>query len=106
MGPAAVLDLPPSALHAPAAVLQVTPAEAHRAFERLQKANPGTKFLSAEPSQVPGLIKLRLANGQLAYADKSGRYLILGVVFDMTAGQALDGALDAKPDTIPGETND
>lgn len=95
MGPAAVLDLPPSAIHAPAPVSRVTVADAQRALERLRASNPGTTYVSAEPSSVPGLVKLTLTDGKLAYTDKSGRYLIMGVIFDMTAGKALDGALDA-----------
>lgn len=104
--PAAVLDLPPSAIHAPAPMSRVTAADAQRALERLRAANPGTVYVSAEPSQVPGLIKLILGDGKLAYTDKSGRYLIVGVIFDMTEGKALDGALDAVQLKSPGETND
>ncbi len=103
---AAVLDLPPSAYHVPAAAARVTSADAKIALDRLRAANPGTKFLAAEPSQVPGLIKLTLADGKLAYADKSGRYLILGVVFDMQAGAAIDGALDSVPVTPTGNPKD
>jgi hypothetical protein len=105
--PAAVLDLPPSAIHAPApSTGRVTAVDAQKALERLKAANPGTQFVSAEPSQVPGLVKVTLAGGKLAYADKSGRYLILGVIFDMHVGTALDGALDAVPLKSSGDSND
>jgi hypothetical protein len=100
---AAVLDLPPSAYHAPAMSSRVTVADAQAALERLRAANPGTRFLRAEPSRVPGLIKLTLEDDKLAYSDKSGRYLIVGVIFDMTAGAALDGALDAVPQSSSGD---
>lgn len=106
MGPAAVLDLPPSAIHAPAPVSRVTVADAQRALERLRASNPGTTYVSAEPSSVPGLVKLTLAGGKLAYTDKSGRYLIMGVIFDMTVGKALDGALDAVQLNSTGDSND
>lgn len=104
MGPAAI-DRALIEIHAPAAVtVRVTAADAQRALNRLRGANPGTTFLSAEPSQVPGLLKLTLAGGKLAYADKSGRYLIMGIVFDMSVGKALDGALDAVPQTPIGDS--
>jgi hypothetical protein len=100
---AAVPPLPPAALHAPAAPVRVSPQQVQLALERLRATNPGTTFVSAEASQVPGLIKITLANGKLAYADKSGRYLFVGIIFDMTAGKPLDGALDAVNQTPTGD---
>lgn len=103
MGPVAVATLPPTALHAPAPSVRVSQEEAQRALARLRSANPGTTFVSAEASQVPGLIKITLADGKLAYADKSGRYLFVGVIFDMHVGKPLDGALDAVNQTPTGD---
>jgi len=103
MGPVAVSTLPPAALYAPAPSVRMGQEDVQRALERLRAANPGTQFVSAEASQVPGLIKITLANGKLAYADKSGRYLFVGVVFDMSVGKPLDGALDAVNQTPTGD---
>jgi hypothetical protein len=95
MGPADVPPRPPATLQAPAKPVLVSDLEVQRAIARLRASNPGTTYVSAEPSRVPGLIKITLADGKLAYADKSGRYLFVGVIFDMDVGQPLDGALDA-----------
>jgi hypothetical protein len=104
VGPAMTLEAPPKAVHAAAPASRISAAEVQHALARLRAANPGTTFVSAEPSQVSGLLKLTLAGGKLAYADKSGRYLFMGVIFDMDVGKALDGALDAVPQTSIGDS--
>jgi len=100
------MDAP--ALHGPAhpepVAFESTPAcpgsgtiEAHEvqaAFIQLQQRFPRTEFKEAWAACAPGLIAVRLSNGELAYTDKSGRYLILGLVFDSATGQALDRQLD------------
>lgn len=103
MGAADVPARPPAILQAPAKPVLVSNAEVQRALARLRGANPGTAYVSAEASKVPGLIKITLADGKLAYADKSGRYLFVGVIFDMDVGQPLDGALDALNQTSTGD---
>ena|SRR5690606_18960643 len=74
---------------------QVTQVEADLALASLRQTLPKTDFLSAWPSSVPGLVALKLKNGQVAYTDTSARFFILGVVFDTTTGQALDGQMNA-----------
>jgi hypothetical protein len=103
MGPVDVPPQPPAIHQAPAKPVLVSQAEVQRALARLRAANPGTSYVSAETSKVPGLIKITLAGGKLAYADKSGRYLFVGVIFDMDVGQPLDGALDALNQTTTGD---
>jgi hypothetical protein len=46
---------------------------------------------------VPGLVTILLPDGKVAYSDISGRFYIVGVVFDLATGKALDGALDGQP---------
>ena len=102
--PAMLPSLPPAVIApAPAAAGRVTVQEAQQALDLLRKEVPGTVFVSAKLSQVPGLVLLTLAGGKLAYSDKSGRYLILGVIFDMSEGKAIDGALSASPQESTGE---
>ena len=80
---------------APVCIEQVvTQAQAAGAVSALRKNLPNTSVSSAAPSEAPGLIKLGLPNGQYAYTDKDGRYLIVGVVIDAKTGKALDGVLD------------
>lgn len=57
---------------------------------------PNTRIDALERSRVPGLYLVRMADGRIAYTDGQARFLVLGVVFDLVQGQALDGALDAQ----------
>ena len=63
---------------------------------KLKSSFPATRFVSAKPASVPGWIALTLENNQVAYTDKSGRYLFLGIAFDTLSGVALDGQLNGK----------
>ncbi|MNR71647.1 hypothetical protein D3C71_22780 [compost metagenome] len=80
---------------APTPAGRVTQAEADRVLAALQQQLRATKFVKAWPSDVPGLVALRLDSGQVAYSDKSARYFFLGVVLDTATGAALDGQMDA-----------
>lgn len=62
-----------------------------KALLSISRKNPGTKWVKAEISKVPGLVKLTAENGKIAYTDSSGSYLILGIVFDASTGEILDG---------------
>ena len=73
---------------------QVQQQDADLALALIRATLPKTKFIRAWPSVVPGLIGLKLENGQIAYTDKSARYFILGVVLDTATGQGLDGQMD------------
>jgi hypothetical protein len=57
---------------------------------------PNTRVEQLERSALPGFYLVRMADGRIAYTDASARFLVLGVVFDLVKGQALDGALDAQ----------
>lgn len=81
----------------PAEVRHVSQFQADKALEGLRSRQHGTPFLGAKPSTVPGLVTVQLPDGKVAYTDISGRFYIVGVVFDLNTGQALDGALDGRP---------
>lgn len=74
-----------------------SPAQVQEILARLRAALPGTKFTEAWSARLPGFIAVRLENGEVAYADKFARYLILGLVFDTAAGSALDRQLEGRP---------
>lgn len=93
------IDMPPQPVQA-AEVRAAVPAP-ERALARIRALAPNTRFTAAAPSAVPGLIRLTLADGKTAYADLTGRYLILGIVFDLQSGIALDGMLEGKTASAP-----
>jgi hypothetical protein len=72
----------------------VSAQEAQAALVRLSARLSATRFVSAKPSQVPGLVVVRTAEGQVGYTDRSGRYFLVGVIFDTYTGQALDRQMD------------
>lgn len=51
-------------------------------LERLKKAYPATQFSSASRSSVPGLYEVVMGQN-IAYVDESGRYFLIGRLFDM-----------------------
>jgi uncharacterized protein YecA (UPF0149 family) len=71
-----------------------SPAQAEQVLGKARLAFPNTSFVRAWPSCLPGMTALKLANGSVAYMDKSARYLMLGLVLDSATGQALDRQLD------------
>lgn len=79
----------------PPAVL--TQPQADHALELIRQELPHTKFLSAHPSAMPGLVSLELTDGKVAYTDANAQHFILGVIFDLGTGKALDGQLNGKP---------
>ena len=79
----------------PLTVHVLTQDEANKVLVKVQNALPATPFLVAAPSPVAGLVKLTLANGKTMYADASGRYVMMGIIFDLDTGDALDDALTA-----------
>lgn len=83
----------------PSAVPTVTQAEADRALQEVRGRIPHTQFVSAQPSRVPGLVVLRMEGGKVAYTDASGKFLILGLIFDIDTGAALDGQMDGVSGT-------
>lgn len=81
----------------PAEVRHVSQFQANKALEGLKLRQHGTPFQGARPSEMPGLVTVLLPDGKVAYTDISGRFYIVGVVFDLNTGKALDGALDGRP---------
>lgn len=53
-----------------------------RLLERLRKAYPATQFTTAQRSVVPGLYEVVMGQN-IAYVDESGRYFMIGRLFDM-----------------------
>lgn len=79
--------------------LKQVPTQSEEVLTKLRAALPSTSIEAAWPSRVPGLYGVRLSNGQVAYTDVNARFFILGVIFDLGNGQALDGALDGQTKT-------
>ena len=71
-----------------------TSQQATSALARLSARLKATRFVTAAPSAMPGLVMVRTAEGQVGYTDLEGRYFIVGVVFDTLSGEALDGQLE------------
>lgn len=96
------MDLPPPAVETIPLPAFVAPApltpecrylsntEAQAAFRRLKQALPSTSFEGAEPSEVCGLVKVKLSRGNTVYTDASGRFFILGTVLDTHRGGPAD----------------
>lgn len=88
------LPLTPPAYVAPAPVSPecryLNNAEAQAAFKRLKAALPGTSFEGAAPSEVCGLVKVKLSRGNTVYTDSSGRFFIIGMALDTTKGEPAD----------------
>lgn len=89
---------PPAAvvMPAPQSGGQLTQQQADDVLKKLKVSLASTKFVKAWPAAVPGMVALQLENGTVAYADKSARYFILGVVFDTATGAGLDRQMDAS----------
>lgn len=79
----------------PVTVPVLTQEAADKVLVKVQNALPATPFLAATPSPVAGFVRLTLANGKTMYADASGRYVMMGIIFDLDTGDALDDALSA-----------
>jgi hypothetical protein len=77
----------------------VTQAEADLALKEVRGRIPHTQFVGASPSRVPGLVVLHMGGGKVAYTDVSGKFLILGLIFDIDTGKALDGQMDGVSST-------
>ena len=83
------VDLPPCP---PAYV--VTQQSAQTTLRDMKQRLPNTIATSAAPSPVCGLTEVQLENGNTLYVDKTGRYLILGLMVDMQTGRTINGSLE------------
>lgn len=93
--------LPPAAVEvvklSPSERGMLSPKEVDSALTQIRQALPNTKIVRAWAAQLPGLVAVELEDGKVAYTDRKGRYLILGVVLDTATGGALDRQLDGSP---------
>jgi thiol:disulfide interchange protein DsbC len=64
----------------------------------LRTSLPGTRFLSASPTPIPGVYEVILSHGKVAYTDSTGRYFLFGHLFDMQSQRDLtaERAVDSK----------
>lgn len=92
------IEPPTLQVAAPAGSGAATPEEVGVALAAVRSAFPRTRFDSAWPAAAAGLVALRLGNGEVAYTDKRGRYLMLGLILDSQTGTALDRQLDGRPE--------
>lgn len=95
-------DAPPPAPPEPPAQVARAPAADSpvEVLAAVRRRYPGTGIEAAATSQVPGLYRLTLSGGRVAYTDKTGRYLLLGLILDADTGSALDNQLDAVSSPI------
>ena len=56
--------------------------------ETIRKALPNTEIDSVQLSVVPGLVEI-VAGGNLFYFDPTGRYLVVGSIYDMRTATDL-----------------
>lgn len=101
------MSLPPQAVNPPAIVAHadtvpschyLTDAEAQVAFARLKNALPSTHFIDAKPSEICGLVHVRMENNMSAYTDPTGRFFLLAFALDTARGSPADNneALDQQ----------
>ena len=105
------IDLPPSIPQFPALIAPainecryLNNGEAQQAFKRLKQALPGTAFEGAAPSEICGLVRIKLARGTTAYTDATGRFFILAYALDTHNGAEADATVAAaveKRETNP-----
>lgn len=68
----------------------LTPEQAAVAFARLKSRLRSTEFTEFRPSEVCGLVQLRMARGGVAYTDATGRYFLLALALDTHRGGPAD----------------
>jgi hypothetical protein len=78
------MDLPQNIAIAPCEAI-VTQAQANEALLAVGSRMAGTKFTSAAPARLQGLVELELKNGGRMYTDCRGQYVILGLLFDLNS---------------------
>lgn len=72
------------------------PELAPEILEQMKSKFPNTHFIKAWVSPIPGLYALEMQGGRVAFCDKTGRYLILGLVFDSQTGRTLYNQMQGK----------
>jgi len=84
--------------------VRLSPQEVEAAVQALKlQIGPRMIIKSYEASEYPGHIKVVLQSSespdsqeQIAYTDRTGRYLILAIILDTKRGKILDGALEGR----------
>ncbi len=96
---------PPIAIERPAVRSHgLSEAQIQAAVAQMRARLPRTPVVAAKASAIPGLIAVELANGQVVHLDSAGRYLLLGLAFDLTTGQPLEGLLEGSPSVLGPES--
>lgn len=72
-------------------------------LEKLQAAMPGTPLDTAMESVIPGLIEVT-AGERVLYLDKTGRYLVVGSIYDLQ--KARDLTADRQQQLSQGKLNE
>ncbi len=86
----------PPAYVTPVTSERVSQAVADKALASLSQTLPKTGFRKAWPAGLPGLVAVELSDGRTAYTDRTGRYLVIGLIFDTATGVALDRQMDGR----------
>lgn len=71
-----------------------------QARERIRQAMPGTSIDSVSVSVVPGLHEV-VAGRNVLYTDASGRYLVIGHIYDLNTATDITAARKASLSRIP-----
>lgn len=66
----------------------------------IRKALPNTNITSIDPAPINGLVEV-IAGSNVLYADPTGRYLLVGSLYDMNTATDLTAERKARLHTIP-----
>lgn len=67
---------------------------------KVKESLPSTTFVSIAKSDMPEWYKVKTDTGNTFYVDKSGTYLVLGLVMNLNTGKLLDNQLEGTS-TLP-----
>lgn len=73
----------------------ISQVEPTLSLEQLQSAMPGTPLGSAQESVIPGLIEVT-ARDRVLYLDQTGRYLVVGSIYDLQEARDLTADRQAE----------
>lgn len=71
-----------------------------KVLKKVKESLPSTTFVSIEMSGIPDWYKVKTESGNTFYVDKSGTYLVLGLVLNLNSGKLLDNQLEGTS-TLP-----
>jgi hypothetical protein len=84
-------DLPPQAVMECPAEVRMDKAGSQEVLAAMRQKLPGTKFVSAAPAPICGMVMLTTDTGNTVFTDKAGRYFVIGLMLDTATGRTLDG---------------